>query len=76
MHRIHAGHKKYTANSLVRRGRPEPFWPDRYRLSGGAGRLTERTAAAGVPLRILCIAEIYDKWLVLHKSLSSYQNGS
>ena len=32
-----------------RRGRPEPFWSARYRLSGGAGRLPERTAVAGVP---------------------------
>ena len=32
-----------------RRGRPKPFWSARYRLSGGAGRLPERTAVAGVP---------------------------
>ena len=39
--------KKYTANGLVRRGCPKPFWPVRCRPSGGAGRLPKRTAVAG-----------------------------
>ena len=42
--------KKYTANGLVRRGRPKPFWPVRCRPSGGAGRLPKRTAVAGRPV--------------------------
>ena len=42
--------KKYTANGLVRRGCPKPFWPVRCRLSGGAGRLPKRTAVAGQPV--------------------------
>ena len=42
--------KKYTANGLVRRGCPKPFWPVRCRPSGGAGRLPKRTAVAGRPV--------------------------